>query len=106
MPRHPTGRPVGRPRGTSKLGTVKRVTVHLPDALYARLEAYAEGRRFARGGSPQLPTCVREAIEHYLICPQKRQTQPQEARAQTEVAEIPAPQNPPRRRKRQAAPAA
>lgn len=66
---------------------------------YSRLEAYAEGRSFARGGSPQLATCVREAIDHYLICPQKRQTQPQ-AEA---VTETPAPQTPPRRRKRQAA---
>ena len=81
MPRQPTGRPVGRPKGSTKLGEHTRLTVRIPTELYARLEAYADGRSFARGGSPQLPVCVREALEHYLTCPQKRQTQPQEARA-------------------------
>ena len=77
MPRHATGKPRGRPVGSSKLGKVKRVTILLPEALYVRLEAYADGRSVVRGGSPQLPACVREAIDHYLACPQKRQTQPQ-----------------------------
>jgi hypothetical protein len=95
MPRQPTGRPVGRPKGTTKLDNPIRVTVHIPTALYDRLEAYADGRSFARGGSPQFAACVREAIEHYLACPQKRLTQPEPA--------APAPPDPPRRRKRQAA---
>ena len=99
MPRQPTGRPVGRPKGTTKLGTYTRITVRVPTALYDRLDAYAEGRSFARGGSPQFAACVREAIEHYLACPQKHQTQPQDEA----VTETPAPQTPPRRRKRQAA---
>lgn len=77
MSKHATGRPPGRPPGSGRLGKVKRLTVHLPEALYARLAAYAEGRSSARGDAPQLPACVREALEHYLVCPQKRQTQPQ-----------------------------
>ena len=75
MPRHATGKPRGRPVGSSKLGKGKRVTVLLPEALYMRLDAYAEGRSIARGGASQLSTCVRDAIEHYLSCPQKRQIQ-------------------------------
>lgn len=100
MPRQPTGRPRGRPVGTGTLGEQTRVTVRIPTALYARLEAYAEGRSFARGGTPQFAACVREALEHYLACPQKRQIRPQ-----AEVSpEPPAPPNPPRRRTRQTAP--
>ena len=103
MSRHATGRPPGRPPGSGRLGKVKRVTVQLPEALYVRLEAYADGRSVARGGSPQLPACVREAIEHYLACSQKRQTRPQ---AVTDtVTDTAAPQKPARRRKRQTAPA-
>jgi len=97
MPRQPTGRPRGRPVGTGTLGEQIRVTIRIPTALYARLEAYAEGRSFARGGTPQFAACVREALEHYLICPQKRQTQPQPE----PETETPAPL-----RQRQAAPAA
>ena len=93
MPRQPTGRPVGRPKGSTKLGEHTRLTVRIPTALYDRLEAYADGRSFARGGSPQLPACVREALEHYLACPQKRQTQ---ARAVPDtVTDTDAPQKPP-----------
>ena len=103
MSRHATGRPPGRPPGSGRLGKVKRVTVQLPEALYVRLDAYAEGRSVARGGSPQLPACVREAIEHYLSCPQKRQPQPQAVTAT--VTDTDAPQRPPRRRTRQPAPA-
>lgn len=71
----------------------------LPGETYDKLEIYAEGRSFARGGSPQLAACVREAIDHYLICPQKRQTQ----RQAEPVPEPPAPPQQPRQRKRQAA---
>ena len=101
MSRHATGRPPGRPPGSGHLGKVKRVTVHLPESLYVRLAAYAEGRSVARDGSPQLPACVREALEHYLVCPQKRQTQP--GSVTDTVTDIEAPQSPPanaRRRKR------
>jgi hypothetical protein len=98
MSRHATGKPRGRPVGSSKLGKGKRVTVLLPEALYVRLAAYAEGRSSARGDVPQLPACVREALEHYLVCPQKRQTQPP---AVTDtVTDTDAPQPPARRRKR------
>ena len=100
MARHATGRPPGRPPGSGRLGKVKRVTVTLPEALYVRLEAYADGRSVARGGSPQLPACVREAVEHYLTCPQKRQTPPQ---AVTDtVTDTDAPQSPPRPQTRSA----
>jgi hypothetical protein len=97
MPRQPTGRPVGRPKGSTKLGAYTRITVRVPTALYDRLEAYADGRAFARGGTPMFAACVREAIEHYLTCPRKRHTRPQAE------PEPPTPQAPPRRRKRQAA---
>ena len=38
MPRQPTGRPVGRPKGSTKLGEHTRLTVRIPTELYARLE--------------------------------------------------------------------
>jgi hypothetical protein len=87
--------------GTGTLGEQTRVTIRIPTALYERLEAYADGRSFVRGGTPMFAACIREAIEHYLACPQKRQTRPQ-AEAVTAPS---APQPTPRRRKRQAAPA-
>jgi hypothetical protein len=55
------------------LGPQTRLTVRIPTDLFDRLEAYAEGRAYTRG-APQLARCVREAIEHYLVCPDKRQT--------------------------------
>jgi predicted transcriptional regulator len=74
MPRHPTGNPRGRPKGSGLIGEDQtRLTVRIPSDLYDRLEAFAEGRSFTRG-SPQLAVCVREALAHYLICPDKRQT--------------------------------
>jgi hypothetical protein len=73
MPRKPTGNPRGRPIGSGTLGQQTRLTVRVPTDLYDRLEAYAEGRSYVRG-TPQLARCVREALEHYLICPNKRQT--------------------------------
>ena len=54
MPRQPTGRPVGRPKGTTKLGAYTRITIKVPLALYDRLEAYADNLTSVRGGSPQL----------------------------------------------------
>jgi hypothetical protein len=91
-------------------------------ALYARLETYADGHSFARGGKPKCAACVREALEHYLVCPQKRQTRPLLVEAMTEptalqspprrlrplpveAIEAPIPQSLPRQRKRLAAPA-
>src|SRR5712691_2040600 len=71
MPRTPTGRPRGRPTGTGKLGEHVRFTVRIPRALYDRLEAFAEGRRSPRG-TPQLSWCVRDALAHYLVCPQRQ----------------------------------
>ena len=64
MPRQPTGNPPGRPRG-SGLGTgedAPRLTIRLPQALHARLEAYAEQAHYHRGAPPLAP-CIREAIE-------------------------------------------
>jgi hypothetical protein len=73
MPRQPTGNPRGRPVGSGTLGPQTRFTVRIPTSLFDRLEAYAEGRSYTRG-TPQLARCVREAIEHYLVCLNKRQT--------------------------------
>ena len=74
MPRKPTGNPRGRPRGTGSIGEhQERLTVRLPGELYNRVVAFAEGRSFTRG-APQLAGCVRDALEHFLRCPHKRQT--------------------------------
>jgi hypothetical protein len=69
MPRKPTGRPVGRPPGTGHLDNPERITVALPGAMVARLEAYSHGRKLA--------ACVRELLEHALTCPYERQTRPE-----------------------------
>src|SRR5262245_66002000 len=53
MPRKPTGRPRGRLVGIGSLGEQTHVTIRMPTALSTRLEAYADGRSVARGGSPQ-----------------------------------------------------
>jgi metal-responsive CopG/Arc/MetJ family transcriptional regulator len=73
MPRKPTGNPRGRPKGTGRLGEQTRLTIRIPQELYTRLEAFAEGRSYTRG-TPQLAVCVREALEHYLAGSYKRQT--------------------------------
>lgn len=78
MPRKPTGRPRGRQPGSGELGLGTqddhmRLTLRMPHDLYARLEAFAAGRHFHRG-SVHLAACVRDAIDHYLRCPTKRQT--------------------------------
>jgi len=73
MPRQPTGNPRGRPVGSGTLGPQTRLTVRIPTNLFERLEAFAEGVRYTRG-TPQLARCVREALEHYLVCTDKRQT--------------------------------
>jgi hypothetical protein len=78
MPRQPTGRPVGRPKGSGQLGEEgqghKRLTVRLPSALYDALEAVAEREHYTRE-APELARTVRAALEHYLACPQRRQTE-------------------------------
>jgi hypothetical protein len=78
MPRTPTGRPVGRPKGSGRLGEEgqghKRLTVRLPSALYDALEAVAEREHDTRE-APELARTVRNALEHYLACPQRRQTE-------------------------------
>jgi hypothetical protein len=73
MGRIPTGRPKGRPKGTGRLGEVVRLTVRIPEDLYARFVAFAEGRSYHRG-DPRLSDCARDAIAHYLACPYKRLT--------------------------------
>jgi hypothetical protein len=73
MPRKPTGRPRGRPAGTGQLNNPKRITVWLPGDVYAKLEAYADGRHYHRG-EPQLAVCMRELLMHALACPYKQQT--------------------------------
>jgi len=78
MPRKPTGRPRGRQLGSGALGlgtqdAHTRLTLRIPNDLYTRLEAFAEGRAYTRG-TPHLARCVRDAVEHYLACPHKRQT--------------------------------
>lgn len=74
MGRIPTGNPKGRPKGTGRLGAeVIRLTVRIPEDLYTRLVAFAEGRSYHRG-DPQLSDCTRDAIAHYLACPDKRLT--------------------------------
>jgi hypothetical protein len=80
MPRQPTGRPTGRPKGSGQLGsetqgTQTRLTVRLPQDLYDRLDAFAEGHTSFTHGAPRLALCVREALAHYLICPKIRQTE-------------------------------
>lgn len=74
MGRIPTGKPKGRPKGTGRLGEhVTRLTVRIPDDLYQRFAAFADGRTFHRGDT-QLADSVRDALAHYLACPHKRQT--------------------------------
>lgn len=81
MPRKPTGRPRGRPVGTGKLGEeIVRLTVRLPADLYARLDAFAAGRAYRRGEA-HLSDCARDALEHFLVCPHKRQPEKRTASA-------------------------
>jgi hypothetical protein len=77
MPRTPTGRPTGRPKGSGLVLTEAeqvRLTVRLERSLYDRLDAYAAGRTYHRG-TPQLARCVREALVEYLERREKRQTE-------------------------------
>jgi hypothetical protein len=77
MPRKPTGRGRGRPPGSGQLGEEgtghKRLTVRLPTELYDALEVVAEREHYTRE-APELARTVRTALEHYLACPQRRQT--------------------------------
>jgi hypothetical protein len=77
MPRRPTGNPIGRPRGSGQLGEEgtghTRLTVRLSTPLYAALEAEA-GAACEPFRLPDLASFVRTALEHFLACPQRRQT--------------------------------
>ena len=99
MPSTPTGRPRGRPRGTGQLDNPRRLTVWLSGETYAKLEAYADGRSYTRG-TPELAVCARQAIEHFLSCPQKHQPQPVTDTVTDTSSDTDTPQLPPRRRKR------
>lgn len=72
----PLKRPRGRPpkSGTNYLGEQTRFSVRIPTTLFDRFVAYAEGSGYIRG-EVQLAKHVREALEHFLACPHKRQTQ-------------------------------
>lgn len=75
MPRKPSGRPRGRPVGTGMLGEhTRRLTFRIPMPLYDQLLAFAEGVRYTRG-DPELARTLRDALEHFLTCPYKRQTE-------------------------------
>jgi hypothetical protein len=89
MPRKPTGNPAGRPKGSGTLGDDQvRLGLRVPSSLYERFAAYAEGRSFTRG-TPDLSPLIRQAMEHFLACPDKRLTQsvplaPNDNKRQTE----------------------
>lgn len=93
MPRKPTGRPTGRPPGSGRLGEIQRLSLRIPTELYARLEAFAEGRSSTRG-TPQLAGSVRALLEHALACPYKRQTKsipPPESARERQTESTPSP---------------
>jgi hypothetical protein len=73
MPRQPTGRPRGRPSGSGQLGEEGighiRLTTRIPKELYDALQAISYTRE-----APDLAQTIRLALEHYLTCPQRRQT--------------------------------
>jgi hypothetical protein len=48
--------------------------VRLPKVLYDALEAVAEREHYTRE-APELARTVRNALEHYLACPHRRQTE-------------------------------
>ena len=85
------------------LVALARVLGTSPDALLGMKPPARRQRRKEDETGELFPTtrvhAGREASEHYLLCPQQRQT-PRQAEA---GGEPPAPQKPPRQRKRQGA---
>ena len=92
MPRKPTGRPAGRPKGSGQLEGARRITVWLTGEVYDTLHTYAEGRHYHRG-DPELAACVRELLAHALACPYKNQTEnipllPRDGNRQIETVQL------------------
>jgi hypothetical protein len=74
MARKPTGRPKGRPKGTTKLGAqATKFSLWMPEELFNNLELFAERQHYT-SSQPKLAQVVRQALEHFLACPNKLQT--------------------------------
>jgi hypothetical protein len=73
MPRTPTGRPRGRPKGSGIMGDV-RLALRLPSALTQQLTTYAKARSDAGLPRSSVSDVCRDALEHWFACPNIRRT--------------------------------